>query len=106
MLEFVVHPDLVHTHLRFGLCSRQYTQILHNSNCKHKHIEMPNNLSQRKINQQLNHTHVHKNLMPKTIVLKSKTMGSRTRDNGPILTSKKDTKNTYKTLPVFMSKFG
>jgi len=46
---------------------------------------MPNNLAQRKINQQSNHTQVHRHLMPKSLVLKPRTMGSHTRENGHFL---------------------
>jgi hypothetical protein len=45
----------MHTHLMSSPGSQQYTQK-YNLNCEHKHIEMPNNLAQRKLkHQQLDH---------------------------------------------------
>jgi hypothetical protein len=86
MLDFGVHPDSMHTHLKSGLGSQQYTQILHNLNCEHKHTEMSNYLAQRKYqNQQLDHAKYTGISSPTSNVLKSRTMGSRTKENGPFL---------------------
>ena len=107
VLDFDMHPDSVHTHLRSGLGSQQYTQILDNLNCEHKHTEIPNHLAQRKINQQLNHTQYTRIQCPRSLVLKPRTMGSSTRDNGPILhkrTISKHLQNTVETLLVSVSK--
>jgi hypothetical protein len=65
---------------------------------------MPNYLAQQKIEQQLDHSQYTGISSPNSLVLKPRTMGSCTRDNGPILHKRKIPKtltSTAKTLIGF-----